>query len=115
MYSNRELQTFSPNMRHFLRKIQRVVHTIVPDSQVILYGSRARGDAGRFSDWDILILVDGLVDSKLVQHVRDALYDLELESGRIISSILRTSQEWNSPKYAVMPFKNQVEHEGIIL
>lgn len=32
--------------------------TMVPGSKVWLYGSRARGDYGPHSDWDLLVLLD---------------------------------------------------------
>lgn len=44
---------------YLLRRIKKLVHEIVPDAQIILYGSRARGDAHANSDYDILILVNG--------------------------------------------------------
>jgi len=38
--------------------VERVVETAAPE-QVILFGSRARGDAHRDSDFDLLIIKDG--------------------------------------------------------
>lgn len=32
--------------------------TLPPGSTMLLYGSQARGDAHRGSDWDLLILLD---------------------------------------------------------
>ena len=105
----------SPDTIQFLEEIQRTVHAIASEADIILYGSQARGDASPVSDWDFLILVDQPIDQNLVVRIRDRLYDLELETDNIVSSIIRTRQEWNSPKYSVLPFKMQVEQEGIVL
>jgi predicted nucleotidyltransferase len=36
--------------------ISKTVKTLLPDSRVLLFGSRARGEYDRFSDFDILII-----------------------------------------------------------
>lgn len=115
MHSHEILQDRSLSMLHFLEDVQCTVHAVVPDAEVILYGSRARGDARLVSDWDFLILVDQPVSWSLVKTLRNRLYDLELETDHIISSIIRTRKEWNSSEYAVMPFKKAVEREGVRL
>jgi predicted nucleotidyltransferase len=38
--------------------IRDVVSGIAPKSEVYLYGSRARGNSKKQSDWDILILLN---------------------------------------------------------
>jgi predicted nucleotidyltransferase len=40
-----------------------------------LYGSRARGNAQAESDWDFLILLDGVVDDARTDAVRHRLYE----------------------------------------
>lgn len=40
-----------------LEQVKQSVHEIEPDADIILYGSRARGDAHAESDWDFLILL----------------------------------------------------------
>jgi predicted nucleotidyltransferase len=115
MQSRRILQQHSLRTRNFLEQVQHVVHAVVPESDVILYGSRARGDARPTSDWDFLILLEDPINRSVVKALRDRLYDLELETDNIVSSIIRTHREWNSPQYEAMPFKQQVEQEGIVL
>ncbi|MFP4622537.1 MAG: nucleotidyltransferase domain-containing protein [Bacteroidales bacterium] len=65
--------------------IRRYIDTIDPKAEVILYGSRARGDEHSESDWDILFLTDYPVDRETENKFRDKLYDLELETGEPLS------------------------------
>jgi uncharacterized protein len=48
--------------QELLQQIKELVCAIEPTAKVFLYGSRARNDARPDSDWDILILVDGVVN-----------------------------------------------------
>lgn len=105
----------SPEASDLLKRIQNVVHSIVPGAEIILYGSRARGDASRISDWDLLILVNQPLDHNLVAKVRDHLYDLELETDTVLSSIIRTRQDWYSDRYSILPLKQIVDREGVLL
>ncbi|MCP4726850.1 MAG: nucleotidyltransferase domain-containing protein [bacterium] len=100
---------------YLLDRIQKIVTSIDPGAQVILYGSRARGDSNIGSDWDFLILSDLTLNRKSILEIRDRLYELELETDTILSSIIRTKKEWGSPKYDILPFKHAVEQEGILL
>ena len=96
-----------------LRKVKEVILKLEPSAEVILYGSRARDDYREYSDWDFLILLDGKIDTKRTDRIRYALYEIELDTDQIISSIVRSRQEWNSPRYSVVPLRRNVEREGI--
>lgn len=97
------------------RQIRQTVREVEPDAEIILYGSRSRGDAVRESDWDLLILVDGHLNDERTDRIRHRLYEIEWESGEVISSIVRNRNEWNSDLYQTMPFYKRVEQEGIRL
>jgi predicted nucleotidyltransferase len=105
----------SPAERELLGKCRDAVRAVVPGSELILYGSRARGDAGLESDYDLLILIDGPVDWKLEDQIRQRLYGIELESGAALSVSAYSRSAWCSPLYRAMPFNQNVEKEGIIL
>jgi len=115
MKSYDSIENRYPEAGSLLKFVQKVVYSVVPGSQVVLYGSRARGDASPTSDWDFLILVDRPIDRNLLIELKNRLYDVELETETIISSIIRTQEEWDSPRYAGLPFKRIVEQEGVSL
>ncbi|MGA2404811.1 MAG: nucleotidyltransferase domain-containing protein [Syntrophobacteraceae bacterium] len=95
-----------------LKQVKQAIHEVEPDADIILYGSRSRGDSVSDSDWDFLILVDGSVSEERTDRIRDRLYDIELESESVLSSIVRSRDEWNSPRYRSLPFHQRVEQEG---
>lgn len=115
MKSYGHLDETTPGIERVLKRVQQQVHSVVPGAEIILYGSHARGDASPVSDCDFLILVDNPLDRNLITKLKDRLYDLELEMDTVLSSIIRTREEWRSPRYSVLPFKRMVEQEGISL
>jgi predicted nucleotidyltransferase len=96
-------------------QIKQAVHDMEPEAEIILYGSRSRGDATSESDWDILVLVDGPITDERTDRIRHRLYEVEWESGEVISSIVRSREEWNSDLYQAIPFHQHVQQEGIKL
>jgi len=95
--------------------IKKAVQKIEPDAEIFLYGSRSRGDNNADSDWDFLILLDGVLNDERIDKLRHQLYELEWEYGEVISSIIRTRAQWNSPLFKAMPFYKNIERDGIRL
>jgi uncharacterized protein len=103
------------NRKQLLKQIKQAVHEVEPNAEIILYGSRSRGDAVSDSDWDFLILVDGPLSDDRTDRIRHRLYEVEWESEEVISSIIRNREQWRSNSYQAMPFHQKVEQEGIRL
>lgn len=96
-----------------LHRIREVINDVEPTAQVILYGSRARGDAQPDSDWDLLVLRDGPVDYHRAAAVRHRLYPLELEADIVVSAMVLSEEEWHSPLAQAMPFQANVMRESV--
>ncbi len=96
-----------------LERIKSAVNKTAPNSQVFLFGSRARGNAGKTSDWDLLVLVNrkkiSFADETEFMNV---FYDLELETGEMLSPIIYSKNEWNG-KYSATPLYENIKREGI--
>ncbi|MFO7789429.1 MAG: nucleotidyltransferase domain-containing protein [Bacteroidales bacterium] len=99
---------------HIRKLIRENVNKIDPGAEVILYGSRARGDEKTDSDWDILILTDYEVNPLIERKFRYKLYDLELDFGEAFSIFVYSKHEWQN-KQSISPFYQNVKQEGIQL
>ena len=98
-----------------LKKVKEALGEIEPSAEIYLYGSRARQDSREDSDWDFLILVDGVVDTTRTDRIRHRLYEIEWETDEVLSSIVRNRLEWNGPKYEAIPLRENIEREGLPL
>jgi len=83
---------------------------IDPGAKVVLFGSRARGDYSDDSDWDFLILLSQNATEKIKRTIRDKIFDVELKSDEIISSLIEQQEEWE--KFWVTPLFKNIEREG---
>jgi predicted nucleotidyltransferase len=103
------------NRKEIIQSLKKILHKIAPNAMVILYGSEARGDAHLDSDIDLLILLD---KEKITSQERRAitypLYDVEFETGVIISPKVFSKRLWDE-KFSITPFYHNVMKEGILL
>lgn len=98
--------------RSISRLVKQRVSELDPKTEVILYGSRARGDDHMDSDWDILILVENRSDIATERKFRKKLYDLELETGESFSVFVYSKHDWHKRQY-ITPFYQNVSREGL--
>ncbi len=98
-----------------LQKIKNSVQQKDPTAEIILFGSHARGQAHKNSDWDILILLNKANVNRIIEReYRDALFNVALETGEAISTFVFSKQVWNN-EYVVTPLYQNIKKEGIYL
>jgi len=98
-----------------LKEIKRIVLEQEPSAKIYLYGSRSKGLAGKESDWDILILLNrDIITPEIEQSITYPLYDLEFDTGELISPMVYSEREWNT-RYRITPFYHNVMQEGKLL
>lgn len=114
LYICREIYFMSTRDLHILDEIKNRIRLVQPDAQIILFGSRARGDANLNSDWDILVLLKKSTNSKSVfEKITYPLYEYGWSVGELISTKVYTIEEW-AKRHHTLFYKN-VQNEGIIL
>lgn len=101
-------------IQDFIKEIQKLLGTRL--KKVILYGSYARGDYHKKSDVDIMILTD--LSFEEIEEYRDKIsdiaYDIELNTGIILSPIIKNIEKYNS-RVSFVPFYKNIEKEGVVL
>jgi predicted nucleotidyltransferase len=110
-----EIKVLKKNEKEALSELKSQLKQRIPDAEIILYGSKARGDSEELSDIDLLILIDKKVDRKLKEKIVDIRYDIELKYDVVFGLVIENKNFWDSSLANAMPFHKNVEREGILL
>ena len=82
--------------------------------KIDLFGSHARGEAGRYSDVDLLVILpDEVADLETEDRVRDAIYDFSLRGDYVFSALV-VSEAQAEAMSGVGVF-DEIEREGVAI
>ena len=100
---------------HWLYGLKAEIQKIEPTAQLILYGSRARGDAKPDSDWDLLLLTENNKTSfEQEMKLRRPITLLELQIEQVISLQIYNQEDWYK-KYYFTPYLANIQKDGLAL
>ncbi len=98
-----------------LLMIKKSVIASEPNATIIVYGSYARGENRKDSDVDLLILLErDKITREEEKKVKYPLYEIEFETGQIISPLVLSRSDWET-RHRITPFYKNVKKEGIVL
>ena len=98
-----------------INELRKRVLSLYPDAEIILFGSKARGNYNKDSDIDILILLNTEVNSKLEEKIIGDIYDIELKYGLLFGPLIKNINDWNND-YKGNPFlKENILREGMFI
>ncbi len=81
---------------------------------VYVFGSKARGDHGEWSDFDILVVVKDR-DPSIEEAIISIFVDEEIRSGVIFTPLIKDLTAFESEKRFKTPFYENLTREGISL
>jgi len=100
------------NKQNFIISIlKKRISRIDPQVKIILFGSRARNDARKDSDWDFLILTKLSVNRELKNKISDELFETELETDEVLTGIIQNLNLWQ--EYSNTPIYKNIVRDGI--
>jgi len=77
-----------------LTRLRLLIKERIALHRMVLFGSRARGDAEPDSDMDVLVVLDGRADRAARDIVSDCAWEAGLEQGIVVVPIVVSRQEW---------------------
>jgi DNA polymerase sigma len=81
--------------------------------KVLLFGSRARGDADPQSDLDVVVVLDDGADASAREYVSDCAWEAGFGHGIVVVPVVFTRTEWESGPERQSLFVRAVETEGV--
>jgi predicted nucleotidyltransferase len=104
----------SPQDRVAVKAAADLLRRTFPVEQVVLFGSKSRGDDDVESDIDLLVLTTRPLSHPEQHAISDALFPLQLEHDVVLSPLIVAAEEWRSGIISVMPIRDEVEEQGAI-
>ena len=83
--------------------------------KLVLFGSRARGDADPDSDLDVLVVVQGGIDREVRDYVSDCAWEAGFEHGVVVVPVVFSREEWEEGPERHSLLAQAVETEGVFL
>lgn len=98
-----------------LHDLGRIIRRFLPGATIYLFGSAAKGIREPDSDIDVLIITNNRLSRQEDAAVADAIYELELARGVVISTLLYSKEKWDAPLTRATPFRARVEAEAVLV
>ncbi|NLD36783.1 MAG: hypothetical protein GX654_07940 [Desulfatiglans sp.] len=95
-----------------LYELKKRLNDNIPLLNIKLFGSRARGDAGKYSDMDVFIETEK-IDREIKEIIKTIVWEVSLENSVIISPLIFSKDELTNSPLAHAPIVKNIFEEGV--
>ena len=103
------------NEKEAIREATSLLKDKFQVKEVILFGSKARGDSDPESDIDLLLLTTTPLHWKDRHAIVDALFEIEMKHDVVIGIVVSTLADWNEGVCTILPLHKEISREGVAM
>jgi predicted nucleotidyltransferase len=104
-----------PNQKKALEELKHKILIKFSVKKFILFGSFARFESDNESDIDLLIITNEKYDRPRRHKITDLVFKINLKYDTNISTIVIDEFSWEKGPISVLPIKEEIKKEGILL
>ena len=105
----------SPKNHKALKKLKELLEDRFSVCGLIAFGSVVRGESDDESDLDLLVITNEPFSRTKRHLITDLVFEVNLKYGTNISSTVVDNNSWENGLFSVLPIKEEVERDGVIV
>jgi Arc/MetJ-type ribon-helix-helix transcriptional regulator len=105
-------QALADRDRRIAREFRQRLAEITPIRDLVVFGSRARGDAAPDSDMDVFIELEEATP-ELRERISEIAWEVGFERDRVITTIVATRDDLEHGALGASPLVLNIEREGV--
>ena len=137
LFNKKKAAGLSDNEIKALGELKERINEKYPETELILYGSKARGDFDEESDIDVLAIISGAIGKEMKEYwvdingkpairvitpvdkvekeIRGIKFKIELKYDVIIGLDIEAKEYWASRFSKITPIHRNIDNEGIAI
>jgi predicted nucleotidyltransferase len=98
-----------------IEEAARTVKSQFPVEEIILFGSKARGDSDAFSDIDLLLVTTKALHWKDEKAIVEMLFDVGMAHDVLFTPLFVSKEEWKGGAFARFPIYAEILRDGAVI
>ncbi len=99
--------------KNVIERFKTAVLDELDTATVVVFGSRARGDADVDSDMDVLVILDREIDERIRDVVSDCAWEAGFRHGIVVVPVVVSKEEWETGAVRHSLLGKAVMQEGL--